>query len=390
MIPAHAAAVVVAALLLAACTDPDPQLAEGSRGRNGGPGATETSKGSEDSVESAELQVVDGELRQTIWTIEGEVYGLADEPRKLGGIVHSPLAGTYSPAAVLNPANPQSLTYSSFLRGRPVVRVHDFGSGKDSVLDEGAYSLAWNRDGALAYFKGLKPRVRDPARYPGHVIVRRSVGAEPVRWTTEARRYIVSAWAGNRLIVHQLRQGWPNLVVFDGPKRKRVLAEGAALVALSPDGARAFITKEPDPTPTVSVVDVANGREIETFTFSGEVQPIGGQPINYVADSGAWRGETVIAGVTGGLAVFGVRENEIVLEKVLGVDPDAFPLGLTELKSDETGRYVVAMAELMQKPRAPATRTALMECDLVEQLCVLGRSAPSFQPPRPVYNPSRP
>ncbi len=89
---------------------------------------------------------------------------------------------------------------------------------------------------------------------------------------------------------------------------------------------RAFITKEPDPTPTVSVVDVANGREIETFTLSGEVEPIGGQPINYVADSGAWAGETVIAGVTGGLAVFGVRGTRSC-SKVLGVDPDAFPAG---------------------------------------------------------------
>jgi hypothetical protein len=220
--------------------------------------------------------------------------------------------------------------------------------------------------------------------------VRRSVESRPVRWTTDARRYIVSAWAGERLVVHELTRGWPNLVVLDGRKRKRVLAKGAALVALSPDGERAFVVKEPDPAPNVSVVDVANGREIATFTFSDEVDPTRGERINYVADSGSWTGETVIAAVSGGLAVFRVRGDEIALDQLLGVDPDAFPLGLMEPKSDATGRFVVAVAELMQRPRAAVSRTAAVECDLEERLCVLGRSAPSYQPPRLVYNPSRP
>lgn len=384
-----AAALVIVALL-AACTDGASDQAESSRGRDRGIAATENPKGSKDTVGSAELRVVDGEVGRTTWAMGREVYGLAGEPQKLGGVVHSPLAGTYSPAAVPNPTNPRLLAYSSFFKKRPVIKVHNLHSGADSVLDEGAYSLAWNRDGSLAYFKGLKARVRDPARHLGHVVVRRSAESRPVRWTEDAGRYIVSAWGADRLVVHELTQGWPNLVVFDGPKRQRVLAEGAVLVALSPDGRRAFIAREPDPAPTVSVVDVANGREIAAFKFSREVDPIRGERISYVADSGAWVGEKVIAAVTGGLAVFHVDGNEIALEELLGVDPEAFPLGLAEPKSDETGRYVVAVAELMQKPRAPVSRTALMECDLVEQLCVLGRSAPSYQPPRPVYNPSRP
>lgn len=202
--------------------------------------------------------------------------------------------------------------------------------------------------------------------------------------------YAVSAWAGNRLIVHERRQGWPDILVFDGPKRKRVLAARAGLVALSSDGAHAFITNEPNPAPSVSVVDIANGREVATFEFTDEVDPIRGERIYYVADSGAWAGETVVAAITGGLAVFRVRAGEITLEELLGVDPAAFPTGLTEPKSDETGRYVLAAAELLQKPRAAISRTALMDCDLQERICVLGRSAPSFMPPRPVYNPSRP
>ena len=114
------------------------------------------------------------------------------------------------------------------------------------------------------------------------------------------------------------------------------------------------------------------------------------QPINYVADSGAWAGRSVIAAVTGGLAVFRVTRDEIILTQLFGVDPNAFPLGLVEPKSDATGQYVVAVAELAQRPRAAVSRTALMECELARRRCVLGRSSPSFVPPRPVYDPSRP
>ncbi len=385
----HAATLFLGALVLAGCSQSEPEREEGARPSEGKAATAETATGSRGS---AELTVVDGELERTTWVMQDQVYGLAgnEAPEKLCGVVNAPLAATYSPAAVPHPANNHLLAYNSFLEERPVLRVHDVARDKDSVVDEGAYSLAWRRDGALAYFKGLKPRVENPARYLGHVVVRASVESEPVRWTAEPGRYAVSAWAGDRLIVHELGQGWPNLVVFDGPKRKRLIAERAALIAVSPDGTRALITKKPAPSPIVSIVDIANGGEVATFTFSDRVDPIRGQPIDYVANLGAWAGDTVIASATGGLAVFSVADDEIALEEVLGVDPEAFPLGLAEPQSDETGRYVAASAELMPEPGAAFPRTAIMECDRVERRCVLGRSAPSFLPPRLVYNPSRP
>jgi hypothetical protein len=386
----HAAALLLGALVLAGCSHPEPDRGEGARPSASNAGAAETATGSR---ESAELTVVDGELEQTTWVLQDQVYGLpgTQAPERLGGAVNAPFVGTLSPAAVPHPANDRLLAYNSFLEERPVLRVHDLEKGEDFVVDEGAYSLAWRRDGALAYFKGLTPSVQNPARDRGHVIVRASVESEPVRWTAEPGRYAVSAWVGERLIAHELGQEWPNLVVFDGPKRTRTLAKRAALVALSSDGEQAFITREPAPSPTVSAVDIANGDEVATFTFSDEVDPIRGQPINYVVDSGTWTGDdTVIASVTRGLAVFRVANDKIALEELLGVDPEAFPLGLTEPKSDESGRYVAASAELMQKPGAATSRTAIMECDRVERRCVLGRSGPSFLPPRLVYNPSRP
>ena len=382
-----AALLVLASLVLAGCSHSE---SEPTKRADGGAAEAPTATASREPVDTAVLTVVDGRLRRTVWTTEGKLYGLGRRAAKLRGVVQAPFVGTLSPAAVPNPASERLIAYNSFFRKRPVLRLHDIRSRRDSVLDEGSYTIAWSRRGGLAYFKGLTPRVRDPARYRGHVLVRASATSKPVRWTAEPGRYAVSAWAGDRLVVHELTQAWPNIVVFDGPNARRVLAEGAGLVALSPDGTRAFITKRPDPSPIVSVVDVETGDELATFAFADQVDPIRAEPINYVSDSGAWGGDTVIAAVTKGLAVFRVTDDEITLVELLGVDPEAFPLGLTEPKSDETGRYVVASAEITPKPRAAFSRVALMECDRVERHCVLGRGAPSYLPPRLVYNPSRP
>ena len=376
--PLPATMLVLIAVVISGCSEADPKQPDRP------PGAAGRALG-------AELTVVDGKLTRTTWAIRDELYVPgSDRPEKLGGPVQATLTGTYAPAAVPNPADDRVIAYGSFHKGRPVLSGRDLAADTDSTLDEGASAAAWGRPGGVAYFKGTTPRVADPAHYRGHVVVRRSPESRAVRWTAEPGRYIVSAWAGERLVVHELTRRWPRLLVLDGPGRRRVLAERATLVALSPDGTRAFVAKEPRRAPAVAVVDVASGRELASFTFSGEVDPIRRQKIDFVAASGAWAGDRVIAAVTGGLAVFRVTADRVALEELLGVDPEAFPTGLSEPSSDQTGRYVVAGAELMQRPGAPATRTSIMECDLVERRCVLGPSAPSFLPPRHLYNPSRP
>lgn len=383
------AALLLTGLGLAGCSQSDQEQL--TRAPAGGAQPGHPGGGAADGIESGELTVVDGSLSRATWAMGDELYLLGrQQPEKLAGPVQSPFTGTLSPAAVPSPANDGAIAYSSFLDEQPVLRVHEPTKGTDSVVDVGAYSPAWGRQAGLAYFHGLTPRVEDPATYVGHVVVRASPQSGRVRWSAEPGRYIPSAWAGERLIVHELEQTWPTLVVFDGPERRRVLATRATLVALSPDGGRALIAKEPTPTPAVAVVDVASGRELSSFSFSDQVAPLAGAKINYVADSGGWVGDTVIAAVTNGLAVFNVGGERIELEQLLGVDPNGFPTGLTELKSDDTRRYIFASAELMQQRRAAVTRTSIIECDRVERRCVLGPSAPSYLPPRLIYNPSRP
>ncbi|MDQ3669218.1 MAG: hypothetical protein M3377_02890, partial [Actinomycetota bacterium] len=316
--------VFAGALVLAGCSHSDSDVDANTAPSQANETEVETTTAASESFESAELTVVDGKLRRTTWSLADEVYGVPGKrrPLKLESPVHAPLAGTRSAAAAESPVDQDLIAYNAFSQKRPVLRLHDAGSEKDVVLDEGTYSFAWRRDGAIAYFKGLEPRVEDPAAYLGHVVVRSTPRSELVRWTTTPGRYLVSAWAGDRLVVHELRKEWPAILVFDGPKPPRVLADRAALVAISPDGSRALVTKKPQPEPAIALVDIATGSELTAFAFGDEVDPIVGQPINYVADSGAWVSDTVIAAVTRGVGVFRVTADAIALEELLFVHPE--------------------------------------------------------------------
>ena len=148
-------------------------------------------------AESGHVTVVDRPGRVTAPYVAGDrVYGVAGNagPVKLASAINTTFYATLSPAAVPDRTG-RRLVYSAFHRKRPVVRLHDVDTNEDSIVDEGAFSVAWRSDGALAYFKGLEPAVRNPRRYLGHVVVRASPSARPRRWTPAPARYVVAAWA---------------------------------------------------------------------------------------------------------------------------------------------------------------------------------------------------
>lgn len=334
--------------------------------------------------------MVDGSI-DAIYSTGKLVYGLPGQAaaERLAGPVHTPFTAALAPGAIPDGDPPRAIAYNSFSEKRPVIRLHDLATNEDFILDEGAYSIAWRYDGAIAYFKGLEPRVRKPAEYLGHVVVRASPRASPQPWTEEPGRYVVAAWAEDKLLVHRQTDEWPDLLVFDGAGRMRVLAKEAALVALSPDGTQAFITVRPDPTPAVEVVSLDNGAELTRFAFPAGPSR-GGQEVTYVADSGSWVGGRVVAGVSQGFAVFRIDGTRIGLEQLLRLDPEAFPLGATEPRLDESATRLFATVELQQRPRAALPRMGLLECDRINLRCEVTPPRPYLQPPRVLYNPSRP
>jgi hypothetical protein len=63
--------------------------------------------------------------------------------------------------------------------GAPSIRMVDVTTGSADLFEEGAFSVAWRGDGALAYFKGEVVDHRNNEAYLGSVLVRPTPDAPP-------------------------------------------------------------------------------------------------------------------------------------------------------------------------------------------------------------------
>jgi hypothetical protein len=354
-------------------------------GGNDRPSARETPPS---APPSGELRVDGAREIDAPHVVGNRASGLPGSPHRLAGAVNSPFAGTMAPAAVSRLDAPRTFAYHAFLAGRPVLRRYDAQRRRDSVIARGAFSLAWRRDGAFAYFKGLRPKVGDPSRYLGHLVVREGRD-RAVRWTSRPARYVAAAWAGDHLLAYRLSRVSADVMVFDGPRTARVLARDAFLVAISPDGLHAVTSRPGAGGATVALRDVATGIAHTDLTLRGgdAAKPDG--PVTFVS-TGSWSGERVVGATNLGLVVFRVERRRIALEQTLDVDLTRYPTGLQEPVLDSSGNEIVAWAELAAKPRQAVAEAALVQCDRLTLHCRQGRPAPGLQPPRPIHNPSRP
>jgi hypothetical protein len=269
----------------------------------------------------------------------------------------------------------------------PSLRLYDSQTGVDTLLEEGAFSLAWRVDGALAYFKGMERDYRAGVPYVGDIVVRPSLAAVPEVWTRERGRYLVVAWAGRRLVAYREREGEAlDLLVLDGPGEVRVVAENSALVAIAPDGRKLFVEQGPaQGRPTVRIVDVGDGRETARLDLASVDPAVGA--VSYAGD---WAGDLVVASSTTGLAVFRVSEGGIALEQALRVGAGA-EAGVIE------PRFTDALGYRISAWTSTSEGGVFLDCDRAaarcEQTVPLPRAKGIGRFPvwrRPAYNPSRP
>jgi hypothetical protein len=394
MSTARAITILLLALLAGACSDSAPD--------GGGRDSSRPAAGAGDRPDAAQPPGPPESGRLTVETADPEAvdarhvagdraYGLPSTqgPERLAAPVNTAFVGNLSPGASLAPERQALLAYNAFRGGRPVVHLRDVATDEDRVLAAGAYSLAWRPDGAIAYFQRRDPTARSP-KSPGHVVVERRPGAPATRWTAKPGRYVVAAWAGDRLLVYRIARSWPQLLVLDGRRRVRVLGPRTALIALSPDGTRAFVSRYGAATPLVRILDVARGAELARLTLAGDGKAGGVPGVEGIGESGAWARDLVVAPASSGLVVFRVGAREVAVEQVLELDPNLFPTSFAQPRLDATGRTITATAQLTQAPRAAVPLAAVLECDRVALRCRQGRSAPLPEGARLIYDPSRP
>ena len=260
--------------------------------------------------------------------------------------------------------------------GTPSLRVHD-DAGKDFQLARGAYSAAWRQDGAIAFVKGIEPNFRAGRPYTGQVVVRRDIHGPDLTWTSEPAHYVVYSWAADRLLFYRIGVGEKTeLLVGDGPGDIRPLAEGTA-IAVSPDAKRVAVLSQ-DAT-NVRVLDVATGSEQSWLDVTTATPPLA-----WVAYSGSWVGEHIVAPASAGLAVFHAGSRSLELEQVLSLDRTQFPVGVQEPRFvDEAGNEIAASADI-PPGKGGGGVSFLLQCDRIARSCQRGEPAPAKDWLRPV------
>jgi hypothetical protein len=344
--------------LLAACGGMTTERQGSDSGGEGPPLATaDSTPGIPRSI------AVVGEVPTPAPSVDGDVL-LIGERREIGLAepAIAPLAGGLAPVATPAPDG-RLVAYNTWreLRaidkekslgeqgietgdpvGIPVIRVLDIESGTDRALEEGSQTPAFRADGALAYALGVEPPFRVNLRYLSRIVVRETLDSAPVVWTDEPANYFVYGWAGKRLVAYRMSEGEHlETLVLDGPGELRVLADGAGVIALSPDGQRALLADQAVPG-RVRLVDLEGGKELSSLDLSGVVGT-DGAPLPWASASGDWSGSRAVATGGPGLLVIEVKGNELALEATLALDAERYPGSLAEPRFlDASGASVFA------------------------------------------------
>jgi hypothetical protein len=317
---------------------------------------------------------------------------------RLGATAGAPLIGALAPLAVPSPDGSQYL-YNAWAQGadvacsgdpaargncknpapdavfgRPTLRVFTPASSRDTVLEIGAMSAAWRADGAIAYFKGNANDVpADAARFVGHLYVRPSLQAAPVRLTTAAARYIAVAWAGNTLIAYRQSEGERfDVLAIDEPGNVRTLAADSTLVAVSPDGTQLVVNHDVDGTSMASVVTVAGGVVSSTLDLGNIKDAQTASAVAWVTYAGSWDGDLVAAESANGIALFRVRSGRISFDSMLVPRNNDYPMGIHEpqlFHETKSGKLDLIAWAPLNAPTNNGRVQTIVTCSMSDKSC---------------------
>ena len=273
--------------------------------------------------------------------------------------------------------------------GAPSLRVYDDSTGKDELLEVGAFSPALSLDGRLAFLKGDSNLVRMNTEYTGEIVVGAVDGKSFEPWTSEPAKYLPYAWAGSTLLAYKALPDSEatDLYAFTGPGESRLLASAAFVIALSPDASRVLVV---DNRRTVEVIRIADGEVEASMALDGPgvADYDSSTTPHALSYSGSWYGDRAVAESDAGLVVLDLSDG-IKIESVF--DTPGFEVSSPTFL-DETD--VVGWTDLGSPPPShsttePSYDNALIDCDLSAETCEVGPSSVASVWQRWVVNPSR-
>jgi hypothetical protein len=353
--------------------------------------------------------------------------------RRLAGRIWFANTVGYDLASAIPSADRHKLLYLALDRGAAPgsvsLRLLETDTERDTLVGRGIYGAAWRGDGVLAYSSAREALRCCGSEHLelGHVYVRPTPDAPPIRWTRFPSHYEVFAWAGDELLVaarvvddRTVRrrfgapQETPGVYALGAPGRLRRLPL-AAVSALDPTGRYAIgptsLYVDFPAQATLRMVRISDGAILDEQPLAPIVRPDAQLAEPAVPSGGSWAGEFIVIGVSG--VNFGETSIEgdnalVVLRfdgeldpvhvfrldtasaETAGLDPRGFGSTLYSPRfADAEGRWIVALGSGGYFGSA-GFGSALLLCDRIEQTC---RRSEELSPGNGVgfvENPSRP
>ena len=127
-----------------------------------------------------------------------------------------------------------------------------------------------------------------------------------------------------------------------------------------------------DVHPGQRVLDIATGSELSWLDVTTATTPLA-----WLAYSGSWVGDHIVAPASAGLAVLHVASRSLEVEQVLSLDHAQFPVGVQEPRFvDGDGNQIAASADI-PPAKGGSGVSFLLQCDRITRTCERGEPAPA-------------
>lgn len=280
----------------------------------------------------------------------------------------------------------------------PSIRVLNTVTGEDTLLRAGARSMAWRSDDMFAYAQGVDADYRLNVPYLQRVMVQEGLDGEPRVWTSDADRYTVIAWAGERLLVwREVLGGGRELLVFEGPDSYQTVvreAEGETFLALSPEGDRFLVASDfagSESGPLLRIVEWPSGREVATASLRETRDPLTDEPIGSVREA-AWEADRIVVTLgSASVAVLTATDDSLTLDDVITFQYPKLGRGpVNEPMLDPSATVLYVVADEGASPASELERTAVLSYDLASGACMRWTVPGPSEITRVAFNASRP
>lgn len=239
----------------------------------------------------------------------------------------------------------------------PGIRALDLLTGVDRLLADGAISPVVSSSGDVAFVKGDRPDYYANEPFTGSIQMQNLTGTQATTLVGNSDNYRLVGWAGQTLLYYVQREGEVlDLYALTLGGFPRLLAPGAGVVAISPDGGSALVQQLGTPDSDVALLDVASGKVLQQVK---NLVAADGTPTGALALNGDWIGNRVVAaGVTfSGLVYLTVDSNGISVELIRNLGQDQLPWGLARPRFSADAASVTGYAVIPPNSNAASSHS---------------------------------